>query len=329
MAKKKIDRDFTLSDSTVNVYGFRLLTSGYQPEPFQANPIGYYMHKRDEEVLLRWDDIRIEGDKILAKPVINLSHPRGERTVNEVMSGFLNAASMGKIVVLAVSEDPADYLPGQEGPTISKWYNREASLVDLGGNENATAILLVDAAGNEINLSDIKIPQMKQWTLTAAQLAALNLADTADAAAVASAIKDLADTAAKVPALEAAVGAEKARADKAVQDLADATKAAAAAQVNAILDKGLADKKLTKALSEKLAAQFADKPTELADLVAAMPAYQSVTGAIAAATGAAADLSDKSWDDLDKSGKLADLKAKDPEAYKAKFKEKFGKEPMA
>ena len=36
---------------------------------------------------------------------------------------------------------------------------------------------------------------------------------------------------------------------------------------------------------------------------------------------------DKSWDELDRAGKLADLRKSAPEVYKAKFKDKFGKEP--
>jgi len=40
---KKIDREFILSDSSVNVYGFRLLTSGYQIDEYKKNPIGYHI----------------------------------------------------------------------------------------------------------------------------------------------------------------------------------------------------------------------------------------------------------------------------------------------
>jgi len=37
---KKAGRQYVLSDSSVNEYGFRLLTSGYQIESFRKNPIG-------------------------------------------------------------------------------------------------------------------------------------------------------------------------------------------------------------------------------------------------------------------------------------------------
>lgn len=155
MSFKKINKEFLLTDSSVNSYGYRLLTDGYMMEEFQKNPIGYYMHateklSREQGVLVKWEDFRKEGDKVYAKPCINLTHPRGQRTVDEVESGFLNGASMGSIVAVEMSDDPALKLPGQTGPTIIKWYNREASLVDMPGNYNALS--LYDLSGRTINL---------------------------------------------------------------------------------------------------------------------------------------------------------------------------------
>ena len=40
-----------------------------------------------------------------------------------------------------------------------------------------------------------------------------------------------------------------------------------------------------------------------------------------------ADLEGKSWDELDKAGKLLDLKDSYPDVYAKKFKERFGVEP--
>ena len=66
---------------------------------FAKNPIGFYMHERDNGVLVRWEDLRIEGDKVLGKPCINLSNTRGQQTIDEIGTGFLNAASFGQFVV--------------------------------------------------------------------------------------------------------------------------------------------------------------------------------------------------------------------------------------
>lgn len=102
---KKAERSYVLSDSSVNEYGFRLLTSGYEIESFRKNPIGYYMHKREDGIVLKWEDLRIEEDQVLGVPVINLVNARGEQTLQEVENGFLNAASVGHIVVLEYSLD--------------------------------------------------------------------------------------------------------------------------------------------------------------------------------------------------------------------------------
>ncbi len=149
----KIEKEYVLSDSGINCYGFRLLTSGYQLSEFQRNPIGFYMHQREGGVVVRWEDLTIKGDSIVGKPNINLDNERGQRTYDEVTQGFLNAASVGNIYVLAYSEDPKDMLPGQTGITVTKWYNQECSLVDMPGNPNAMA--LYNSKGSLMNLSSI------------------------------------------------------------------------------------------------------------------------------------------------------------------------------
>lgn len=43
------NRTFVLSDSSLNRYGFRILTDGLQIENFKQNPIMFWMHKRTNE----------------------------------------------------------------------------------------------------------------------------------------------------------------------------------------------------------------------------------------------------------------------------------------
>lgn len=203
--QKKIEKEFVLTDSSVNCYGFRLLTEGYLIDEYKKNAIGYAMHKRDDGVLVRWEDLRVDGDAVYAKPVINLSHPMGPRTVDEIENGFLNAASVGHIVVLETSEEVSLKLDGQTGPTVTKWYNRECSLVDVPGNYNAL-IKLFDVDENEINLADFTKPKienkMKKIEFTAAHLAAMKLNAEADDLAVSKAFDDLVAKAAKADGLQ-------------------------------------------------------------------------------------------------------------------------------
>lgn len=156
---KKINKEFRITDSSVNPGHYRCLTSGFQLNEILKNPIGFFNNgtgefPRDLGVLVRWTDFRIESDTVYAKPIINVSHPRGLRTINEIESGFLNAASVGKIVVLEASTDKNLMLPGQTKPTLTKWFPREISIVDIIGSPDSFANL-IDADNKNYNLDDI------------------------------------------------------------------------------------------------------------------------------------------------------------------------------
>jgi hypothetical protein len=336
MASKKIDKEFRYTDDTVNVYGFRLLTSGYLIDDFKKNPIGFYMHgespdcPREAGVLVLWEDFRIEGDAVYAKPVINLNHPRGEQTVSEIEDGFLNGASVGKIIAIEVSDDPALMLPGQTGPTVTKWTHRELSLVDIPGNLNALS--LFDKDGKAINLADFKTSSnqpsnMKQIFLTPELIAMLGLSDSSDQSAVNAAIKDLSDKAKTADGLKLQLDTALADKATAVTALETIQKEAKQKEVTSILDKALADRKVTKQLSDKLAKQYEGKPDELKDLVDAMQPYQSVTESITKEKSAIDEKFNKlSYQELDKAGLLPALKEANIELFKQKFKDCYNTE---
>lgn len=328
MSSKKIDKEFLITDSSLNSYSYRLLTSGYDLAAYERNPIGYRMHKRDEGVLVKWVDFRKDGDKVYAKPVINLSHAKGQQTVDEIENGFLNAASVGHIVALEISTDPADYLPDQKGPTVKRWFNRETSLVDIPGNYNALTDL-VDEKNTPINLADFK-PQfknMKQIFLTPAQLATIpNLKADAEQADVDTAIKDLVAKAAKVDTLTTDLAAATAKANDAEKKYNDHVAATNKADVESQVATAVKEGRCTKEAGEKFKALFAADPAGLKDLIATMKPYVGVTDTISQAKDTVKDLAAKTWDELDKEGRLDDLKAKDFDTFKAKYKEQFNKE---
>jgi hypothetical protein len=331
---KKIDKEFLLSDSSLNCYSFRLLTSGYQLADYKKNPIGYRMHNREDGVVVKWEDLRVDGDKVYGKPVINLSNAKGQQTVEEIENGFLNAASVGHLVALEISKDPKDYLEGQQGPTIKKWYNRECSLVDIPGNYNALTDL-VDANDKPINLADFKIQKinMKQIILTAAQLALIpNLKAEAEQADVDTAIANLVAEAAKVPGLTTDLAA----ANTAKQDAVTALEALQATSVKdnvtAQLDKAIAEKRITVEQKNLFATQYAEKPDDLKALLAVMKPFESVTTKTELTDAAKIELTTlmaKTGKELWTSGGLERLKALSEEAYKVKYKEAFDEEPAA
>jgi len=315
MKLKKIDREFLLTDNSVNSYGFRLLTDGYLIDEFKKNPIGYLMHERHKGVLVKWEDLRVDGDKVYGKPVINMSNERAQQTCDEIEAGFLNAASVGHLVVLEYSDDPSMKLAGQTGVTVTKWFNRECSLVDVPGNFNAIA--LYDKDEQPLNLSDFtktKLPIMNKPVFTGAMLAAINLKDDADQNTVEASIQNLVAKAAKVEGLE-----------QEIKNLKDASNKE---KIASLIASGIADKKLTVEVGNKLSADYANNPDGLKNLIDALPVTPLVTSQLGKGTPTGEALAAKSWDELHELGKLEDLKAQDPELYKDKFKKAFGHEPV-
>lgn len=309
----------------MNVYKYRLLTEGLDLAQYKKNPIGFLMHDREGGVLVKWEDFRTEGDKLYGKPVINLSHPKGEDIASQVENGFINAASCGKIICLAASDDPKLRLEGQTGPTVTKWFPREISFVDIPGNHNALANLY-DINDNELNLADFVKPKkenMSKVLLTAAMLTAMNLSDNATEADANAAFQDLVDNAKKVPGLE--------------KDLADKTKeltgkeaeltalktAGVAKEVQDLLDKGKADKKLTTELATELKDLFDSNPTGLAKVIAKLPVQTLITDQLGDDAKNLAKFEGKKWDDLYASNELEGVRTQFPDLYEKLRKEKY------
>jgi hypothetical protein len=323
---KKIDKEFCLTDNSVNVYGYRLLTEGLDLAQYKKNPIGFLMHEREGGVLVKWEDFRTEGDKLFGKPVINLSHPKGADIAGQVENGFINAASMGKIVVLEASDAKDLMLPTQTGPTVTKWFPREISFVDIPGNHNALANNLFDINDNELNLADFVNPnsnKMSKIFLTAVMLAALNLSDKSSEEDANKVFQDLVDSAGKVPGLEKDLADKSTALTAKEKELADLKASNVVATVQDLLDKGETDKKLTKSVSAKLAVSFATNPEGLKDLIDAMSAQVLVTNNLDGEAKDLAAFDGKKWDDLYASNELENVRTKFPDLYEKLRKEKF------
>ena len=82
---KKIDREFLLTDDSVNCYGYRLLTSGLQLDRFDP-PIGFFMHEREQGVAVRWEDLTVRDNALYGKPVVDDS--RFPDLVKQIEDGF-------------------------------------------------------------------------------------------------------------------------------------------------------------------------------------------------------------------------------------------------
>ena len=168
MSQKRI----ILSDSSLNCYGYRVLTSGMSIEAFKKNPIMLYMHFRDEgspywgdyKAIGHWEDIQLNGDELSAIPIFDKVDDLSKEIAAKYEAGTFNAASVG-IKIIATSANKDVLLPGQTRETVTECELREASIVDIPANSNAvrlydrsTSVLL--AAGMDTHI----VPELSNHT---------------------------------------------------------------------------------------------------------------------------------------------------------------------
>lgn len=299
---KRINREFCLTDSTVNCYGYRLLTDGLELDRFRP-AVGFLMHDRAKGVAVQWTDFRREGDALYATPLVNDAVFPG--LAEQIEEGFINAASVGHIVALEMSDDPADKLPGQDGPTVRRWFPREVSLVDIPGNYNALG-RLYDDAGNVLHDLAARRQAGARAGMTPAELID-GLAADLDPLTLA-ALDDLRRRADRADALQAELDALRAERDE--------------ADARAALGKAVAEHRLSPDLAEALLPDYKARPQALGALLAKMPPRRAAPAAADAPAGGQ-DIAALPWDDLDRRGLLPRLKAERPDVFEQKLRERF------
>ena len=324
MAKSKT---FVLHDESINTYGFRMLTSGVNLDEFRKNPVMLLNHNDYSLPIGRWENIRIEGGKILADAVFDEKDERAAEVMRKVDNDFIRMASIGAWPPEEKSDAYSLMLPGQKYPTVTKWTVREASIVTIGANHNALAfydkktqeVIDLTAAGAIVRLMDNSPKTLNMSLLTQK----LNLHDTASEAEIVSAVQNLMDDNARIKSENKTLtdAIDKANADRNAANKAEAVR---------LVDAAILTGKLDVKAKEATLAMF-DKDFESTKaMLDAIPERQSVARQInsdGAGTIALADIKTKSWDELDKANKLTILKDKAPEIYAEKFKERFGVDP--
>lgn len=155
-----------LSDSSLNRYGYRVLTEGIDYTAFEKNPILLYMHFRDEgspywgtyKAIGHWKDIRMEEGKLSAEPVFDKVDELSQTIAAKFEAGTFNAASVG-IRILATSGEKEYLVPGQTRETVTKCELMEASIVDIPANANAVRLYDRDTSASlSIGMDNNAVP---------------------------------------------------------------------------------------------------------------------------------------------------------------------------
>ena len=261
-------KTFVLADEALNNYGFWLPMSGADLKQFERNPIMLWMHHRSwrgtkDEILPigTWANIRIEDGKLLADAVFDQEDDFALAIESKVEAGVIRMASLG-LQVLATSTEPKWIKPGQTSETPTKWRVREASIVDIGANNNACALVLYE--GDEmINLADPSIPcpipllQLSGINNNSNQssmkkiLSFLNLADTAQEDEVLIKIQEQAQELVRLKA-------ENTRLAGDLKNLEDASKQLKEQEITGMLDAATTDGRID-AKTAKCGSSFSTK----------------------------------------------------------------------
>lgn len=216
-------KEVVISNSSLNSYGFRVLTEGIDTRQFERNPILLWMHQRplrgttDEVLPLgRVENLRRDGDCLIGTPVFDENDPFAQRIASKWEAGILKMVSAG-LDVLEQSDAPEVLVEGQTRATVTRCRLREVSIVDLGANDDA---LVLNYQGETINLADAaaeptflklinnnsNFTEMKEISL------ALGLAEEATEQEVLSQIEHLKTLAAEADRLNQEVADQKAAA---------------------------------------------------------------------------------------------------------------------
>lgn len=174
------NQTFILSDETLNSNGFVVLTKGIDIERFKQNPIMLYMHDRETGIIGRWENIRIESNKLLADPVFDESDPLGVQIKKKVEGGFIRSAS------ISITDIENKTIDGVE--TVVKCVLNEVSIVDIPSNQNAVKLCL---SGGKYAYSLSDLNNNKPADLRSEIINLLGLKEDVRDNAILSAIKNL------------------------------------------------------------------------------------------------------------------------------------------
>lgn len=342
----KLNIDFVLIDDSVVMNGFRALMSGAKLEGFKANPVMLLMHNRampgllgaiDSDALLPigcWYDIRIEGNKLLAKPDFDDNDEFALKVQSKVQGGYMKGASIW-IEPTAASDDAKLKLSGQTGPTVTAWGVLEASIVDIPNCRNSLAIK--NSAGNKIVLSGnastdneanqflLSLTDKKNTMDKTLLCATLGLSPDATDAQITEKLMALKTTSESTTQLNAQ---NKTLGDEVIRLKKEATEKA----ITDLVDGAIAGKKLAVGEREDwIKIATADLATAT-KLIGNMKAYTSIESKLGAGGATPTDVLELAelvkltGDQLYMAGKLARLQELDKEQFKLKYKEALGVE---
>ena len=324
---------FILHDDSVNTYRFRMLTSGANLDEFRRNPVMFLHHNDYDLPIGRWENIRVEGSQILADAVFDELDEQAMKVKGKVDRGFIRMASIGAWAPEAKTEDPAMMLPGQTGPTVTKWTVREASIVAIGANHNALRMYnrstgeLIDLSDTDAVLRLMDDLSIKKNDNMSTLKTILKLHDNASDADIETAVQNLQQENETLKQTNATLEDENKRLKDEANNAEAQRQQAQKTEAVQLVDAAVRDGRLDASGKDAFLALFDADFERAKATLNAIPKVKSVVSQIEEQQVELKDFVSKSWNELDRAGLLPKLKDAAPEIYAQKFKAEFGTEP--
>lgn len=290
---------FVLSDGTsCNSHGFRILLQGMDLSRFERNPIMLYNHKMDQPIGC-WKNLRIENNRLLADADFDREDTIGREVARKVEQGYLRGVSVGIYIRNMITDE--------KGTTATETELLEASIVSV--PSDAAAVRLYDENNMPTTFDKVRLSfnlnqqhNMKEkHFLTEATLIMLAISGEPSAEAVELAVKAKND---RIAELEQTIAREQKQ------------------RVENLVNSAVSEKKITSAERDAYIALAEKDYDNVAKILASMPSATRVVEELNL-QGTASKYNGKTWDELDRAGLLASLKAEAPELYERLYKQKF------
>lgn len=328
-----VNKSFVISDESINSQGFRMITSGMKSDRFLKNPVMLDGHVRDNSrVLGRWENLRIEGNLILADAVWDDNDPYVKNIHRKVEEGFIKGCSLNAEPLKTTYNEKDDLIE------VIEWELKEASIACVPSNANS--LVLCDKTGTVLNkeqliaLSDNStndLDNLKTMKNIKQFARVLSLSDTATEDDVLLKTQEIAEQNVELSDENTKLtkSVEKLKAEN--KTLKDASKDITKNLAIVLVDGAVAANKVLPAERDvylELAESNYETTKKLLD---AKKSFKGITKALNEGGNADADLafSDETkgwkWDDFFKKGRTVELKDKDADRYEELYKAKFKK----
>lgn len=343
-----------ITSERINDRGFRLLSDGADVTDYLRNPVLLYDHTRrdyqnNKDIILpigKVNNLRLNGKQWVGDPEFDNDDEFANKVASKYSKGYLNAASVG-IEIIEISEDPELMEKGQTLPTVTKWKLKEVSITDIPANADAVkltyegkTILCLNGKGDHAEMKNFfnstinKTESTMKKTIVA--LNATGLVDLPENATDELVANTLGAVTGQLSAMKTELSQKDAEIVRLKQEAAEAKTQGLKERATTMVEAALSAQKIVAAQKDSyitLASQSEETFKSTKTILDGMKGYESVNGKINNTTQNA-DLSAKTkkekvelWNQYQKDGELAELKASSPDEYTELYKAKFGKEP--